>query len=168
MDYNDLWDVWLKAREEQPPKGIMKIIKREDGIKPYFTTPENMNTVLTAFSPYDLYQKPNSFPATIDYSTSAFNIHNLPNDIGIKEAILLASRNPKNKLSMIEGVENVANAYPEWLRPYTAQGIYEHEQSHFNDPRLLFKDIKSREEPANKAEKEFYNSIKQMLLRRAQ
>ena len=141
MNYTDLWKTWLEAREQNPPEGIAPLREHKGYTKPYFLMPEDMMKVLNAFSPYDLYNNPDTTPPLIDYSTSAFNIKNLPGGLGIENAILLASQNPKSQLSPIHSVsEEQKLGYadiPQELLKYVAQGIYEHEYGHEKDPRLL-------------------------------
>ena len=176
MDYGGLWNAWLQAHQQPTPKD-MKTVKGHKGYtKPYFMSPEDMMKVLNAFSPYDLYNKPDSTPQDIGYQTSAFNINNFENSVGIPKAILLAASNPKSGLTPIHSVSAEKGNYndiPKKLLSYIAQAIYEHEYGHEIDPRLsteaknygyttrygLPGNIGGREAPAIKQEDMFWDAL---------
>lgn len=137
MDYNNLWDVWLEAMRKAPPKDFSEVKNREGAPKNYFLTPEDMTALLNAYSPYDLYNKPNTTPQALGYPTSAFNISNYPGDVGINNAIVQASQDPKSLLTDIYSIKpEDYNNVPEMYYPFGTQGIYEHELGHYFDPRL--------------------------------
>jgi len=174
LDFLNGWLSWVGARQQPTPQGYAPIQQHQGAPPTAFLKPEDMNAVLNAFSPYDLYMKPDKTPSVFDYPTTALNIHNLPNDVGVKDLIVLASEDPKSFLSMIKkiGPEGYQDIPPE-LRQFIPQGIYEHEVAHYNDPRLLTQirnygymlrngmegHIAGREEPAMQAENRFWDSL---------
>lgn len=142
MNYDDLWDIWLSLHEESTPKGMFPVKQHLGAPKNYFLTPEDMTILIRAMSPYDLYMKPDERPIPLDYPTNAFNISNLPTDLGIPNTIVQASRDPKDAKLGMYGTPTAA-----WLDiplnkqrlgyPRFAQGVYEHEVGHYLDPRMF-------------------------------
>src|SRR3990167_3328120 len=139
LEYNNLYDYWLESNAEKTPKGFQPVIEK-NGKKSTFLTPENMMALLKAFSAFDLYQKPDYSPVEIDYPTTAFNIDNRSyGNVGIPEAIVMASQKPKNRLLPIYDTETAKKNYsdiPEWLQQFIPQGVYEHEVGHSEYMRL--------------------------------
>src|SRR3990167_1540463 len=142
MKYEDLWNTWLSSHEQSTPKGISSVKNHLGTPKNYFLTPEDMITLINALSPYDLYMKQDKRPIPLDYPTNAFNISNKPNDLGITDAIVQASRDPKDAKLGMYGTPTAARldipvdkqklGYPRF-----AQGVYEHEVGHYLDPRMF-------------------------------
>ena len=174
LKFNNLSDFWIFANSQKAPQGF-ESIRQSNGIPGVFMKPENMMNYLNAYSPFDLYQKPSTFPTPIDYETSAFNYSN-PFNNTMQNAIFLASQNPVNRFLPIHGVNNETSNYSDIqsnLHKYIPQGIYEHEVGHFLDPRLLPQknnygymtryglrgNIGGRERPGIEAENKFWDFI---------
>ena len=175
LKFEDIWQYFLEANAQPTPKGFEPI--RERGKKSTFLTPENMMALLNAISPSDLYMKPDYSPSdAVGYSTSAFDIDNRRyGNIGIPEAVVMASQEPK-KLLPLYGMDTARKNYtdiPKWLQRFIPQGIYEHELGHTEDPRLvpeaknygylmrngLQGNIASREDVGMQAEDKFWDWI---------
>lgn len=178
MVLDDLWKIWLLNRQQQTPEGYEQIRQYNNQNIPraYWLQPENMAAVLNAYSPYDLFMKPDYTTAMdLGYPTPAFNINN-KFGVGIPSLIALASQLPQNKLSQITNFDTIRKNYndiPQALQKYIPQGVYEHEVGHYLDPRLvpsannygyisrmgLPGGIASREEPAMQKENRFWEYI---------
>lgn len=179
--YKQLFQRWLESNQQNPPQGYSQVQNQPGAPNNYFLKPEDMMRMLNATSPYDLYNKPSTYPQNLDYPTSAFNINNSVGRIGIPQAILMASQNPQHQVSQLMSSANSAQMnygdIPPQLRRYVPQGIYSHEVEHFQDPRLnpmannygymtrrgLQGNIASREVPAMNAEDRFWDMLKNYM-----
>lgn len=175
LTYDKLYQYWLEANQAQRPQGQAPIQYEQGDPRAYYMTPENMMAVLNSSTPEDLYNRPDYTPRPLDYGTSAFNISNLPRDVGIQNAILLASQNPQRQLSPIYSQsDNVKYNYSDismLLKSLTGNAVYQHELAHYNDPRLrpeannygyitrqgMPGNIAAREIPAMRAEDRFWD-----------
>jgi hypothetical protein len=142
ITYDDLWAMWMRAKEQQIPSMFAPVQNYPNAPQNYFMKPEDMVTLVRDLTPYDLYNKPDNRPIPLDYPTSAFNISNLPNDLGIQEAIFQASRNPQNSLMGLIGTPmnafmNIPINKQQEAMPYFPQGVYQHEVGHYLNPQLL-------------------------------
>lgn len=176
--YKNLFKRWLESHQQNPPQGFNNVQSQRGMPQNYFLKPEDMMRALNAYSPFDLYLKPNSYPQRLDYPTSAFNIDNRIGKLGIPSAILMASQSPKNQLSQLMSVANSAqmnyNDIPFQYRNNVPQAIYSHEVAHYNDPRLnpmannygfmmregLQGNVAGREMPAMQAESDFWDRLR--------
>lgn len=178
LKYKALFDDWLNAREQNAPEGIKPIQQRKGAPKGYFLKPDDMQALANAYSPYDLYTKPDNSPIYMDYPTSALNIHN-QDGLGVRNAILLNAEEPKKLTNLISVLQSSRDNYSKEEQPYAAQGIYEHEVGHYLDPRLkqydenrndgyttrwgLPGDLGSRETPGVIAEDKYWDRMRSFL-----
>lgn len=181
LAYKNLFNQWLESQQQNTPQGFNPAQSEQGAPQNYFLKPEDMMASLNAISPYDLYMKPDVSPKMLDYPTSAFNINNRIGNMGIPQAILMASQSPQSQLSSLMSMQDSASMnygdIPQQYRSNVPQGIYQHEVAHYKDPRLnpmannygylmragLPGNIASREIPAMRAEDSFWDRFRKQM-----
>jgi len=133
LNYDNLWNIWQQAREQNPPEGFSPVKNREGAPPNYFLTPEDMMTLINALTPNNLYTNPDTSrkEGMFNYPTSAMNISNYSN-MGVPNTIIQASQDPQSQLSYLQ----TARKYKFPIYKQGPQAIYEHEIGHYQDPRL--------------------------------
>ena len=131
----NLWNIILDSLMKAGPAS-QKPVVNTPGVPPNrFMAPTDMNAVLNAFSPQDLALHPDTTPPEGIPSTVAFNARNY-DGVGVPDVILQAIGQSPGIKGKFHSMEDTAQDYPEELRPYAAQDIYEHEAGHDMDPRI--------------------------------
>jgi hypothetical protein len=116
--------LFLRWLEENSVSRDSKINQYE-GTPAYFLKPEQIAQYVNAFSPYDLYMKPNSMSFPMDYPTTAININAPWGESQDKNAILFPTDS-----SLKYGLNT------QWQDvPGMGQEVYEHEVGHAKDLR---------------------------------
>ena len=113
MKYDDVVKVWLEARDKRTPKGISKIVSR-DNYPAYFLNPEDIQTFFNSEEdPYSLYVNPDTTTLMPhDYETPAINAN---------AAVLFSTRNDlKRGFKDIRDMDNEYSDIPKALPIFLA------------------------------------------------
>jgi hypothetical protein len=161
MEYNDLWKLWLEARNKKAPSGMEELTQDADN-PGYFLASDDIQQVINAFSPLDLYLRPDNAPRKPYKPTVAATLNRMPWNSGIDKAVMLSAEDSPNWYARYYGMGELGNGMPEYMKNYFAQAVYAHELEHARIHPMSKLGIthNENERRSKRAETEFWEQIK--------
>lgn len=177
MKYDDLWKYWLEAHSQREPSwfsNLVSLSNKQNLPRPYLLKPRDMAAYANAFTPFDLYTRPNSTPMQTNPTTAVIT-DNPYGKIGAPGGTIMFSSetDPWQGLKKLKDyAQGNYNDIPAELKDLIPRAVYEHELGHYYDPRIspesynkgyitkhgLPGEVANAEEPAMKAEDRFWRN----------